>query len=255
MLSKRPDGFHELETVFYPLPLHDILESVTSSESGFELTGTDLELAPADNLCLRANQLLRNDFPHLPLLKLHLHKLIPVGAGLGGGSADAAFTLMMLNNKYRLGLTSEALQRYALELGSDCPFFMLNTACVARGRGEILTPLNLDLSGYRIVLINPGIHINTGLAFSMITPDTGNLPPAEVVQGPVEKWKYQLVNDFELPVTTRYPVIKHLISQLYEAGATYAAMTGTGSTVYGLFPKLITPDIRLPAGYFVKVLG
>lgn len=254
VLRKRDDGFHDLETVFYPLQLREALELVTSTELQFESTGIDLELGPGNNLCLKAYRLLKNDFPDLPPVKMHLHKMIPAGAGLGGGSADAAFTLTLLNQKYRLGLDTVSLQRYALELGSDCPFFILNSPCIAKGRGEILEPLQLDLSPYRIVLINPGIHINTGKAFSLVQPGIPAETVASVVKLPVSSWKGRLLNDFEKPVVDLYPEIGKIIADLYRAGAVYASMTGTGSTVFGLLPAGNPFTYKEPGHYFVRVL-
>lgn len=166
-----------------------------------------------------------------------MHKTIPAGAGLGGGSADGAFTLLLLNKQFGLGLTPEQLAGYALLLGSDCPFFVLNQPCFATGRGEYLEQLDIDLSMYKVVLVNPNIHISTGWAFSQITPNSERVSLRETITLPVTEWKQNLSNDFEQAVFTRYPQIKKVKEQLYNAGAVYASMSGSGSTVFALFPK------------------
>jgi 4-diphosphocytidyl-2-C-methyl-D-erythritol kinase len=175
ILQKRADGFHDLETVFYPIPLRDGLEIIQNASASpnqieFTLSGLAIDAKPEDNICVKAYHLLKKDFPQLPPVKMHLHKTIPSGAGLGGGSADGAFTLLLLNKKINLDLNEEQLTQYALQLGSDCPFFIINKPSYATGRGENLQAIELDLSSYQIVVVNPGIHINTGWAFSQITP-------------------------------------------------------------------------------------
>lgn len=168
---------------------------------------------------------------------MHLHKIIPTGAGLGGGSADGAFALKLLNEKFNLGLNIEELNHYASQLGSDCPFFILNKPCVATGRGEILEPINLNLPGYKFVLVNPGIHISTSWAFSQITPALPRRSIKEIIQHPIETWKNELTNDFEIPVFKNYPEIKEIKDSLYKSGAVYTALSGSGSTVFGIFKK------------------
>jgi 4-diphosphocytidyl-2-C-methyl-D-erythritol kinase len=257
VLQKRTDGFHDLETVFYPIPLQDGLEIIQDTDplsKEITITGSGLPVTinREENTCYRAWQLLKKDFPQLPVVRIHLHKVIPAGAGLGGGSADGAFTLSILNKKFNLGLTEERLIGYALELGSDCPFFILNKPCHATGRGEILEELSLDLSSYQFVLVNPGIHINTGWAFSQITPGAKKHPVKEITGSAVENWKETLKNDFEEPVFLQYPEIKRIKEELYRQGALYASMTGTGSTVYGMFQKDAEPSFHFPASYFIK---
>jgi 4-diphosphocytidyl-2-C-methyl-D-erythritol kinase len=248
--AKRSDGYHELETVFYPVAVQDALEIVKGAETRITVTGMAAGDAQ-ENSCRKAYEMLRKDFA-LPAVSIHLHKTIPVGAGLGGGSADAAFTLMLLNKKFGLQIGTEALLRYALLLGSDCPFFIKNKPCFATGRGEQLEPLPLDLSGYKIVLVNPGIPINTAWAFQQITPrrPAGNLK--EIIQLPVEHWKNSLSNDFEKTVTVHHPAIGGCIEELYRMGALYAAMSGSGATVYGIFHKQAQPQFSFPLAYFVK---
>ena len=204
ILNKREDGFHNLETVFYPVTFKDALELIpnTNNDSAIEFTQTGLAVDgnTADNLCVKAYHLLKKDFPQLPAVKIHLHKAIPMGSGLGGGSADASFMLNLLNEKFKLKLSTPQLLNYALQLGSDCPFFIINKPCLATGRGEVLEELAVDLSMYKIVLINPGIHINTGWAFSNIRPAQPKKSVKEIVQQPVETWKNELENYFEAPV-------------------------------------------------------
>lgn len=258
VLDKRPDGFHNLETVFYPLPLQDALEVVqnTSPIIDVEFTHSGLPVPgdEADNSCVKAYRLLRNDFTDLPPVKMHLHKTIPLGAGLGGGSADGAFTLTLLNKKFKLGLNESQLINYALQLGSDCPFFIRNTPCFASGRGEVLEEIKIDILEYKIVIVNPGIHINTGWAFSLLKSSTHSISLKEIVQRPVEQWKGVLTNDFEEAVSQHHLQIPDIKNELYSHGAVYASMTGSGSTVYGLFEKDVTPSFQFPPHYFVKTV-
>ncbi|HEU4470730.1 MAG TPA: 4-(cytidine 5'-diphospho)-2-C-methyl-D-erythritol kinase [Flavisolibacter sp.] len=253
---KRADGFHDLETVFYPIALHDALEIVHAPQGQKELSftgsGRVIDGPVENNICYKAYRLLQKDFPDLPPIHMHLHKLIPSGAGLGGGSADGAFTLVLLNRKFNLGLSEESLLRYALILGSDCPFFIRNKPSYAEGRGEVLEDISLDLSGYSIVLVNPGIHISTAWAFSEIKPQGGRESLKTVTGRPVEEWRGRLTNDFEAIAARAYPEIGNIIRQLYESGALYAAMSGSGSTVFGLFRKKPEGLPLFPPSYFVK---
>ena len=252
--AKRADGFHNLETVFYPLPITDAIEIISSNqkekEIDFNLSGATID--GGDNICIKAYQLLKKDFPELPSVQMHLHKNIPIGAGLGGGSADGAFTLLLLNKKFGLQLTEERLLNYALKLGSDCPFFIKNTPCIASGRGEVLTEIELDLSAYKIVIVNPGIHINTGWAFSQLTPKAPAYSLAETIKKPVHAWKDFLINDFEAPICQHHPAIKNVKEDLYRSGAVYASMSGSGSTVFGLFTKEQNVSFSFPTTYFIK---
>jgi 4-diphosphocytidyl-2-C-methyl-D-erythritol kinase len=259
ILGKREDGFHNLETVFYPVPFTDALELIpnpdNTPEVEFTATGLTIVDGPEDNLCVKAYQLLKKDFPHLPAVKIHLHKTIPMGAGLGGGSADAAFMLKLLNNKFHLNLSPDQLINYALQLGSDCPFFIINKPCFATGRGEILEELTLDMSAYKIVLINPGIHINTGWAFSNIDPAPAKSSLKEIIQQPIESWKDELQNDFEKPVFEVYPEIKTIKASLYNQGALYASMSGSGSTIFGIFSNNFDPAPFNDRNYFIKTVN
>lgn len=253
--NRRSDGFHDLETVFYPVPLCDALEIIEDHISPVcSVFGLPIDTHSSDNLCVKAFQLLKEDFPQLPDIHIYLHKSIPMGAGLGGGSADAAFTLQLLNDKFQLDLSKEQLSEYALLLGSDCPFFIENKPCIARGRGEILAPVILDLSNYYFVLINPGIHIHTAWAFKQLQPKPIPFSLSEIILQPAEVWKDILQNDFEQPVFGQYPAIGNIKRRLYQNGAVYASMSGSGSSVYGLFKEDMTDrDFGFPRDYFCFV--
>lgn len=237
VIRKRPDGFHDLETVFYPLPLTDALEVISPGTLTFTASGIPVPGNSADNLCLKAWHLLRKDFPTLPEVNIHLHKHIPIGAGLGGGSADAAFMLRLLNTRFQLGLTDEQLIDHAAVLGSDCPFFIRNKPCYATGRGEILSPINLDLSAYTFVLVYPGIHVNTGWAFGQMSPAAPARSLRESIMEPVENWAATISNDFEQPVFSAHPELAVIKQSLYEQGAVYSSMSGSGSAILGIFRK------------------
>jgi 4-diphosphocytidyl-2-C-methyl-D-erythritol kinase len=248
---KREDGFHVLETVFFPVALKDSLEVIQSTDIRFQSTGLHIGGDEQENLCIKAYNILKRDFPHLPAVHVHLHKAIPMGAGLGGGSSDAAFMLALLNKKFKLDILQDQLLHYALELGSDCPFFIINQPCYATGRGEILEPVTVDLSAYRIVLVNPGIHVSTKDAFAQLTPKVPHVNIREIVEQPINTWKDTLINDFEQTVFSFHPSINEIKRQLYDEGALYASMSGTGSTVYGLFENERSINLTLPESYFV----
>lgn len=238
--GKRPDGYHELETVFYPVQLRDALEIVHATteepeDIRFTASGLSIPGNSASNLCVKAYQLLKKDFPELPPIQMHLHKVIPMGAGLGGGSSDGAFALKLLNEKFQLKLNQDQLIHYAAQLGSDCPFFILNRPCYGTGRGEILEPIELNLSGHRFVLIHPGIHVSTKWAFEQLTPAKAPRPITEILQQSLSEWKRELVNDFEAPILRAYPEIASIKRALYDDGAVYASMSGSGSTVFGIY--------------------
>jgi 4-diphosphocytidyl-2-C-methyl-D-erythritol kinase len=240
--GKRPDGYHDLETIFYPVQLRDAAEITRQGpkgkRNGFTLTVTGTEI-PGDissNLCTKAWQLIKNDFPGIPAVRMHLHKAIPIGSGLGGGSADGAFTLILLNEELKLNLTTEKLLAYALQLGSDCPFFIINKPCYATGRGEVMEEIEVDLSDHHFVIVNPGIHISTAEAFNGIYISTGGKQPLkEIIAQPLDSWKHSLVNEFEAPVFAKHPELKQIKEKLYGSGARYASMTGTGSSIFGIF--------------------
>ena len=261
ILNKREDGYHNLETVFFPVPFSDALEIITNTNSNnqieFTTTGLQVDGKKEDNLCVKAYHLLKKDFHQLPNIKIHLHKAIPLGAGLGGGSADAAFMLKLLNNKFHLNLSTHNLIKYSVQLGSDCPFFIINKPCFATGRGEKLEEISIDLSVYNIVLINPGIHVTTAWAFSQLP--AGRVPNnrgiKEIIAQPITTWKNELQNDFELPVFAAHPQIKEIKEWLYRQGAIYAAMSGSGSTVFGICNKEIDCTPFIQKNYFIKIIN
>jgi 4-diphosphocytidyl-2-C-methyl-D-erythritol kinase len=256
--QKRADGFHALETVFFPISIKDALEIIIEPETSaapitFTSSGLAINGDPSDNLCFKAYGLLKKDYPTIPNIKMHLHKTIPMGAGLGGGSADGAFTLVALNQLLNLQIPEQTLLDYALQLGSDCPFFIINTPAFATGRGEILKPINVNLNGYSIVIVNPVIAISTKLAFSLITPKVPDTNMEAIICEPVTLWKEKLINDFEQPIFNSFPELANIKETLYQKGAVYASMTGTGSTVYGIFPTSMmdTLSFNFPTHYFV----
>ena len=238
IVEKRPDGYHNLETVFYPVPVEDALEVNILNESTqkFLLHQAGLEIAgeAENNLVVKAYKLLDERF-NLPPVDIHLFKHIPSGAGLGGGSSDAAYMLKLLNEKFNLELSDENLEEYAAKLGADCAFFIRNTPTYAEGIGNIFSPISLSLKGYQIVLVKPDIFVSTRDAFAQIKPHRQEIPLKEVIKQPIEEWKERMVNDFEESVFPQFPAIKEIKEKLYEAGAIYAAMTGSGSSVFGLF--------------------
>lgn len=259
VLDKRSDGYHNIETVFYPLALKDIVEVIAAkNHTQFSVSGLTVDGRQEDNLCLKAYTILKKDFPQLPPVQMHVHKIIPVGAGLGGGSADGAFTLKLLNKKFKLGLTTEQLINYSLQLGSDCPFFIINQPCYATGRGEMLEEIELNLSAYKFLIVVPGVHINTKQAFSQ--PGLTNKPVnkeklKEIILQPVETWKNKLTNDFEAVIFPQHPEIRIIKEKLYKAGALYASMSGSGSAVYGIFKKEALADISFPNKYFTREMN
>lgn len=252
IIRKRPDGYHDLETVFYPVGIKDALEIIPAEKTTFQLSGLPVPTQDQDNLCLKAYYLLKKDFPGLPFVNIYLLKNIPLGAGLGGGSSDAAFMLLMLNKKFDLNLSEQQLLDYALQLGSDCPFFIINRPCFAKGRGERLSPVEVDLSAHKIALVNPGIHVSTKEAFSRLSPGMPVKSIREVIKQPISTWKNELVNDFEKSVFEQFPAIAEIKETMYSNGALYASMTGSGSSVFGIFEE--SPKLHFPDSYFYKVL-
>lgn len=235
--EKRPDGYHNLETVFYPVGLCDVLEvqlSETCDDYSFSMSGIAIDGDPEQNLIVKAYRLLQQDFPLLPV-DISLVKQIPFGAGLGGGSADAAFMLKMLNEMANLELTDAQLEAYAVQLGADCPVFIRNKPVFATGIGNEFSETDLSLEGYFLVLIKPDIHVSTPEAYAMVIPRKPEKSLQELVKLPVAQWRDLVVNDFEKSVFARYPRIAEIKDELYRAGALYASMSGSGSSVYGLF--------------------
>ena len=249
--EKRPDGYHNLETIFYPVPIEDALEiNILNEGNGkFRLhqAGLEIEGEAESNLVVKAYKLLDDRF-NLPPVDIHLYKHIPSGAGLGGGSSDAAFMLKLLNKRFELGLTTEKLEEYAAALGADCAFFINNMPTYAEGIGNLFSPITLSLKDYQILLVKPDIFVSTREAFSLIKPHKPEYSLKETIALPVSEWKERLVNDFEASVFPQYPAIGEIKDELYQKGAIYAAMSGSGSSVFGLF----APGTPLPEADFGK---
>lgn len=244
IISRRGDGYHNLETLFYPIGLRDGLEIVPSGrEEDFRLfqTGATIQGDKDDNLVIKALKLISEE-KKIPGIDIHLFKKIPFGAGLGGGSSDAAFMLKLLNDTFSLGYTVPELEQKAAEIGADCPFFIKNKPAFAKGTGNLLEEVDLDLSSYFFVLVKPDITVSTKEAYSLISPVPPEIPLGEIIQKPVSEWKGLLKNDFEPPIFKKYPEICRIKEQLYAKGAVYASMSGSGSSVYGFFEK--ETDIR-----------
>ncbi len=237
--ERRSDGFHNIETIFLPVPkLCDILEIIEvplqTEDLKYSQTGLTIEGDISSNLCVKAYYKLKERV-ELPHVSMHLHKQIPMGAGLGGGSADGAFALKMLNQLAKNPLTDNELTKVALTLGSDCPFFLKNEPCFATGQGELLEPIPLILSGYWIALVNPGIHVPTGKAYSESTPQAAPVHLPNEIKKPIEHWQKTIGNDFEKVVFRHHNEIENVKNKLLEQGAVYASMSGSGSTVFGFF--------------------
>jgi 4-diphosphocytidyl-2-C-methyl-D-erythritol kinase len=239
ILNRRPDGFHNIESIFYPVNYCDALEIIPSESFSFE-SNNKFSQEAWDNLCVKAYESLRVDF-ELPPVKFYLHKNIPIGAGLGGGSSDAAFTLKVLNEIFNLKLTDDKLENYAAQLGSDCVFFIKNKPALVTGRGEQLKPVEIDLSRYSIIIATPALVVNTTLAYKLWdellgqVQQTHDLPLKEIIKLPVEKWKANLKNDFENVIFNEFPLLKAIKEKLYEEGAYYASLSGSGASLFALF--------------------
>ena len=247
IVRRRPDGYHDLETVFYPITgLHDALEvtSNDASTNGYTLQqyGNAIDCEPSKNLVVKAYLLLKQQFSDLPPVDIHLIKHIPSGAGLGGGSADAAFMLKLLNNLYGLQLSIEQLERYAAQLGADCAFFIKNQPTFATGIGDVFFPIEFSLKNYQIIIVRPNVFVSTKEAFTHIYPKRPTESIVDVLKSPINEWQHRLVNDFEASIFPQHPEIEALKLQLYEKGAEYASMSGSGSSVFGIF----NPNTNLP---------
>ena len=251
IIAKRIDGFHDLQTVFYQFPLYDVLEIIKddSLELGkCSLISTGLPIPGGENLCEKAYKLL-HEFRPMPGVRIYLHKIIPMGAGLGGGSSDAAYTLKLLNTMFDLKLSNDELKAFALILGSDCPLFIDNSPQYGEGRGEVLSPVNIDLTGKYLMLVHPGIHISSTDAYSNIIPKVSRSCKS-AVESDIKSWRLNLVNDFEAYVIQSYPELAGIKEQLYALGADYAAMSGSGSSFFGIFSNPILYK-DWPSHYFV----
>ncbi len=256
VVEKRPDGYHNIQTVFYPIALHDemrvqLADKHSVEDCSIELLNSNIEIPSADNLIVKAYRLLAQDYD-LGKVQVQLTKNIPLGGGLGGGSANAAYMLKALNQLFNLQITADKLEKYAIRLGADCPFFIKNKAVYATGVGDVFTSVNVSLSGYYLVLVIPNLHIATAEAYAAIRPQYPAKSLIESVQAPIEYWKEFIKNDFEIYAFNKYPELAAIKENLYDLGASYAAMTGSGSTVFGLF-KTSVPDLKTFEHYQVIV--
>lgn len=243
VIRKRMDGYHDIQTLFFPVGLSDVLEIIpnNTNRANIEVSGLVPEGDPRNNFCMKAWEILHEEI-RIPGVDIYLHKKIPSGAGLGGGSSDAAFTLKMLDRLFNLSLSEAQLKEYAARIGSDCPFFLYNSPMVAQGRGEVLSQVDIDLIGYYLVLVIPPLHISTREAYAQITPAEPPEPIEKTVRRNVKLWSEHLVNDFEGPVFKKYPLLAEIKRRLYQDGAIYASMSGSGSALYGLFTE--KPDLH-----------
>ncbi|PWK78142.1 4-diphosphocytidyl-2-C-methyl-D-erythritol kinase [Mucilaginibacter oryzae] len=239
--ERRPDGYHNLETIFYPLDIKDALEVVQSGRLSFTSSGLDIPGRMEDNLCVKGYHMLKQDH-NLPPVSIHLHKQIPIGAGLGGGSSDAAFFIRLMNEEFKLGLSVDDMTEYARRLGADCAFFIENKPVFAFERGDEFEPVKLDLSAYKIVLVMPPVHVSTGEAFRGIVPAQPKESLFDLIKLPIADWKKFIKNDFETSIFKNHAEIRGIKAALYEAGAIYASMSGSGASVFGIFKD--TPDVK-----------
>lgn len=261
IVERRPDGYHNLETVFYPVPIHDVLEVFQMDESfpssvdcDLKVTNLHIDGDEQKNLVVRAYNLLKQDFPQMPRVHAHLWKGIPTQAGMGGGSSDCGFMITLLNEMFQLGLSEQQMIGYAARLGADCPFFIVNRPVYAEGIGERMQDITLDLSGWYLAIVRPAIPVSTREAFSLITPQHPAENCRDVVMQPVESWRGRLTNDFEKSVFTLYPQIGAIKDRLYDMGAAYAAMSGSGSSLYGLFREPVSLEEFSTEGTFKTLI-
>lgn len=242
VLRKRTDNYHELETVFYPIKICDVLEIIEAPELSFHPSGTIIGGNVDGNICMKAYHILAKDFD-LPPIAIYLHKVIPIGAGLGGGSSDASFLIKALNDKFQLDLSVEKMQHYARQLGADCAFFIRNQPVFAEGIGDKFTDINLDLSTYHLVIVKPKIQVSTAEAYQLIDPDNNGKNLMQYIKSPVEDWKDTIINDFEAGIFKKFPEIREIKEEMYHLGALYASMSGSGSAVFGIFrEKPVFPE-------------
>ncbi|MFD0764149.1 4-(cytidine 5'-diphospho)-2-C-methyl-D-erythritol kinase [Mucilaginibacter lutimaris] len=239
--ARRPDGYHDLETVFYPVKINDVLEVVEADDLSFESSGLDIPGRMEDNLCIKGYHLLKKDFD-LPPIKIHLHKNIPIGAGLGGGSADAGFFIKLMNEKFALGLNNDRMEDYARQLGADCAFFIRNKPVFAFEKGDEFEPINLDLSAYKLALVMPDEHVSTAEAYRGVKPAPVLDSLYDLIKMPLTAWRGHIKNDFEGHIFRDHPVIRGVKAELYGHGAIYASMSGSGASVFGIFED--TPNLE-----------
>jgi len=253
--ERRPDGFHTLESVFLPLPWTDALELLPAPTgqpaTSITLTGRPIPGDPVTNLCVRAYELLQADFLRLPPVQIYLHKMVPIGAGLGGGSADAAFALKAANELFGLTISVEKLEDYARRLGSDCAFFIRNKPVLAVGKGDVFEEIDLNLVGTGCVVVYPNLHVSTVEAYARIVPKPPVHPLRAALAQPLATWRDTVSNDFEMALATAYPVLAQVKQQLFAAGADYASLSGSGSAVYGLWKGGEPAAMRWPDGFTV----
>jgi 4-diphosphocytidyl-2-C-methyl-D-erythritol kinase len=254
IVEKRSDGYHNIETVFYPVGWKDVLEIIPvekkpnrKNDLQFHQSGIKITGKIENNSCVKAYRLLKEKYG-LPPIEMCLHKIIPSGAGLGGGSSDAAFTIVMLNKLFSLNLSDKTIESLASSIGADCAFFFHNQPVFAKGKGDEFETINLDLSEYCIVIVKPDVHVSTAKAYKSVVPKQDSVSIKEIISAPVNEWKEKLVNEFEFSVFKKYPAIRHVKEQLYDAGALYASMSGSGSAVYGIFQDEVNMSSRFP-GY------
>lgn len=263
IVSKRPDGYHNLETVFYPIPLTDALEIKymdekfpSESPCDLKITGNDIDCNEEDNLVIKAYQLLAADF-QLPRVHAHLVKRIPTQAGLGGGSSDAAYMIHLLDERFRLNIGIPEMERYAAKLGADCAFFITADPSYAEGIGDVLMPVDVPgagLGGYYLAVVKPSVAVSTRDAYAAIVPKTPAKCCRDIVRQPIETWKDELVNDFEAPIFAMHPELAAIKQSLYDAGAVYAAMSGSGSALFGIFREQPTGLEKEFEGMFCQVM-
>lgn len=249
VVSLRPDGYRNLESCFYPVNWCDALEILPAAETRFTSSGIFIPGGAIHNLCLKAYELLRQDF-NLSPVHIHLHKNIPIGAGLGGGSANAAFTLKLLNDLFELKLAPEELEAYARRLGSDCAFFIQNKPVFAIEKGDMFENVSLSLAGYQCAIVYPDLHITTAEAYRNVVPQTATSNLRDLLPQPVAAWRNKVLNDFEKALFPKYPILPALKEKMYEAGALYASMTGSGSAVYGIFPPEFNQPLTMPGATY-----
>lgn len=248
--SKRPDGFHNIESCFLPIKLKDVLEIIPSDSTTFSFSGLPIPGNSSENLCIKAYNLLKTEF-NLPAVHIHLHKIIPMGAGLGGGSSDAAFTLISLNEQFQLQIKEDEMLDYARKLGSDCAFFIKNSPVFASEKGDVFNEVSVDLKGKFIAVIYPCIHVSTVEAYSEVVPQLPEENFQEILTTPIQQWKNKLKNDFEKSVFKKYPEIKSIKDKLYSLDASFASMSGSGSSVFGIFEEEVDILQNFPANYFI----
>lgn len=252
IVSKREDGYHNLETIFYPIAIKDALEIIPAKngKDSFTESGIKVDSLPENNLVLKALRLMREQYQISPI-EIHLLKKIPFGAGIGGGSADASFMLKLLNEKFELNVPDNDLASLARKLGADCPFFVYNKPLFASGIGEVFENIELDLKRYYFVLVKPNIHISTKEAFALINPQKTIISLKEIATKTTEEWKHLMRNDFEKSIFPQYPEIQKIKDKLYEMNAIYASMSGSGSSVFGIFDNKVDLANIFPKEYYV----